>query len=101
HDVEKVLKISSKKEKDQVVVNISDTGLGMSEEVKEKIFEPFYTTKPVGKGTGLGLSISFGIVRDYDGTIDVESVEGRGTTFTIRFPVAEEEGQEILEVAGG
>ncbi|MGD9208457.1 MAG: PAS domain S-box protein, partial [Syntrophobacterales bacterium] len=53
HDVEKVLKISSKKEKDQVVVNISDTGLGMSEEVKEKIFEPFYTTKPVGKGTGL------------------------------------------------
>jgi histidine kinase len=101
HDVEKVLKISSKKEKDQVVVNISDTGLGMSEEVKEKIFEPFYTTKPVGKGTGLGLSISFGIVRDYDGTIDVESEEGRGTTFTIRFPAAEEEGQEILEVAGG
>jgi histidine kinase len=55
----------------------------------------------VGKGTGLGLSISFGIVRDYDGTIDVESEEGRGTTFTIRFPAAEEEGQEILEVAGG
>ncbi len=101
-DVEKVLKISSKTENDEVVVTISDTGPGMSEEVKEKIFEPFYTTKPVGKGTGLGLSISFGIVRDYDGSIEVESKEGRGTTFTIRFPVAEEEESlEPLEGIGG
>jgi histidine kinase len=100
-DVEKVLKISSKRENDEVVVTISDTGSGMSEEVKEKIFEPFYTTKPVGKGTGLGLSISFGIVRDYDGSIEVESAEGRGTTFTIRFPVAEEESLEPLEGIGG
>jgi signal transduction histidine kinase len=74
----------------------------MSEAVKEKVFEPFFTTKPVGKGTGLGLSISFGIVRDYDGTIEVESEEGRGTKFTIRFPaVAEKESQEPLEVIGG
>jgi histidine kinase len=99
--VEKVLEISSFRENDEVVVTISDTGLGMSEEVKEKIFEPFFTTKPVGKGTGLGLSISFGIIRDYDGNIDLESVEGQGTTFRIRFPAAEEETQESMEVLGG
>ena len=99
--VEKVLRISSFGENGQVVVTISDTGSGMSEEVKEKIFEPFFTTKPVGKGTGLGLSISFGIVRDYDGYIDLESVKGQGTTFRIRFPAVEEETQEPMEVSGG
>jgi histidine kinase len=99
--VEKILKIASFRENDEVVVTISDTGLGMSEEVKEKIFEPFFTTKPVGKGTGLGLSISFGIVRDYDGNIDLESVEGQGTTFKIRFPALEEETRKPMEVLGG
>jgi signal transduction histidine kinase len=95
------LKISSKREGQQVVVKISDTGPGMSEAVKEKIFEPFFTTKPVGKGTGLGLSISFGIVRDYDGIIEVQSVEGQGTTFSVSFPAATEETPEPKEVASG
>ncbi|UCE82212.1 MAG: HAMP domain-containing histidine kinase, partial [Deltaproteobacteria bacterium] len=100
-EVTKKLRISSNTKGDKVVVTISDTGLGMSETVKEKIFEPFFTTKPVGKGTGLGLSISFGIVRDYDGIIEVESVEGSGTKFTIRFPAAkEEESQKPMEVIG-
>ena len=100
--VEKVLRIHSYRENDNVVVTISDTGVGMSDEVKEKVFEPFFTTKPVGKGTGLGLSISFGIVSDYDGSIEMESFEGEGTRFKITFPAAEEEeSREATEAIGG
>jgi histidine kinase len=62
----------------------------MSEEVKHKIFEPFYTTKKVGKGTGLGVSISYGIIKDYKGSIEIESEVGKGTTFTLTFPQAPE-----------
>ena len=66
-----------------VVVGFEDNGLGMSAAQKEKIFEPFYTTKEVGKGTGLGLSISFGIIENHKGRIEVESEEGRGTTVRV------------------
>ena len=68
------------------VVEIRDTGTGISAAIIDKIFEPFFTTKQVGKGTGLGLSISYGIVRDYDGTISVKSREDEGSDFTIQFP---------------
>ncbi|MFC1867033.1 PAS domain S-box protein [Thermodesulfobacteriota bacterium] len=85
-NLEKRLKIKSFTENGHVVVSVSDTGIGMSEEVKKNIFEPFFTTKKIGKGTGLGVSISYGIVKDYDGVITLESEPGKGATFTIRFP---------------
>jgi PAS domain S-box-containing protein len=85
-DREKRLTIKSFAENEHVCVKVTDTGIGMSEEVKNKIFEPFYTTKKVGKGTGLGVSISYGIVKDYRGDIEIESEVGKGTTFIIKFP---------------
>ena len=85
-ECEKRLDITTSFKADHVVVTVTDTGIGMSEEVKNKIFEPFFTTKKIGKGTGLGISISYGIVRDYDGTIELESEVGKGTTFILRFP---------------
>ncbi len=83
---EKILRIKTYSGVNHVVAEVSDTGRGMSEEVKQKIFEPFFTTKGTGKGTGLGTSISFGIIKDYGGTIDIESEYGKGAKFIIRFP---------------
>ena len=72
---------------DQVWISIADTGKGIPPELMTRIFDPFFTTKPVGKGTGLGLSVSYGIIEKHGGRIEVESVLGQGTTFTIRLPV--------------
>ncbi|WFP49907.1 bacteriohemerythrin [Methylomonas sp. EFPC3] len=72
---------------DWVFVEIADTGSGMSDEVKAKIFDPFFTTKPVGKGTGLGLSLSYKIIKDHQGEIQVDSVQGQGTVFRIFLPL--------------
>ena len=71
----------------QVQITVADNGGGMSEEVKNRVFEPFFTTKDVGSGTGLGLSISYGIIERHNGTIQVESEEGKGTKFVISLPV--------------
>jgi len=87
-DWNKILKIKSCVEDDHVVVTVYDNGIGIPEDIRDKVFEPFFTTKDVGKGTGLGMSISYGIIKDYSGTIDVESNPGNGTTFTITFPIA-------------
>jgi histidine kinase len=73
-----------------VTVRVTDNGTGIPQSITDRIFEPFFTTKKAGKGTGLGLSISYSIVRDYDGTIRVESVEGKGSTFIVQFPLAGE-----------
>jgi histidine kinase len=72
-----------------VIIEIKDTGVGIPRSRLEKVFEPFFTTKEVGRGTGLGLSISYGIVQDYGGTIEVETQEGEGSNFIIRFPVSQ------------
>jgi signal transduction histidine kinase len=66
---------------------VQDTGIGIPAKNLLKIFDPFFTTKPPGEGTGLGLSVSYGIVARHGGRIDVSSVEGKGTTFTILLPI--------------
>lgn len=83
-----VIEISTRQLSDtHIEIKISDNGPGMPEEVRKKIFEPFFTTKPVGEGTGLGLSIVYNIIRNHQGTVEVESETGVGTTFIITLPV--------------
>ena len=72
---------------ENVWIEIADTGKGMTPAVKRRVFEPFYTTKPVGKGTGLGLSITWDIVERHGGSIEVESEPGRGSTFRLTLPI--------------
>jgi PAS domain S-box-containing protein len=79
----------------QVRITIEDTGSGMTAEVLDRIFDPFFTTKPVGTGTGLGLSVCHGVVQELGGSIRVSSEPGRGSTFTVRLPIA---GPEVALV---
>lgn len=77
-------KIGNKK---YVEIEFTDTGPGIPKEQLARIFEPFYTTKPVGKGTGLGLAVSYGIIKKHGGSIDVKSEYGKGASFFVRLPV--------------
>lgn len=82
---------------DSIVIRISDNGLGMSQEVQQRLFEPFFTTKPAGKGTGLGMSISHQIVSElHGGCLQCISIPGRGTEFIIEIPI----GQQKLHTVG-
>ena len=83
-----VITVRTWHEDDNVFVSVRDCGKGMTDEVMNRIFEPFYTTKELGKGTGLGLSISADIVRKHGGEITVQSEVGVGTLFTVRLPLA-------------
>ena len=86
----KKLTIRTALEGDWVSTIISDNGIGMSDETKQKIYEPFFTTKDVGEATGLGMSISYGIIESHKGTIEVETEEEEGTTVSVKLPVKKE-----------
>ncbi|QWV93854.1 response regulator [Geomonas oryzisoli] len=90
HAANDVIRVSTRLEEREghscAVVEIADTGIGMSDEVKQHLFEPFFTTKEVGGGVGLGLAISHGIVRDHEGSIEVESQAGQGSLFRVVLP---------------
>ena len=82
-----VLSLEVGRGENEVWVRIADTGAGISPEGLDKIFDPFYTTAPVGKGSGLGLSICYSIVKQHLGAVEVTSTPGRGSVFTVRFPI--------------
>ena len=79
--------VSTKRVNDKIEISVKDNGTGIPEKIKEKIFQPFFTTKPTGSGTGLGLSLSYDIVKSHGGEIKVESKENEGTEFIISLPV--------------
>ncbi len=90
-----LVKVTTRSDEDHVIVDVADEGPGIPSHVLPRSFDPFFTTQPVGKGTGLGLSICYGIVRKHGGNITVNTSEGIGTTFHVKFPVpGDEKGAE-------
>jgi len=86
--VKPAITIRSFYENERVALTVADNGSGIPQDILDEVFEPFFTTKEVGGGMGLGLSISYGIVKDYNGNIDIQSKEGEGTTVKLTFPCA-------------
>ena len=81
------ISITTKVQKKSFIISINDNGTGIPATELKKIFDPFYTTKEVGRGLGLGLSISYSIVEEHSGSIKVESVLQKGSTFTVILPI--------------
>jgi two-component system NtrC family sensor kinase len=79
--------VATKKDNDKVVITVRDNGNGIPTKVVDKIFQPFFTTKPTGQGTGLGLSLSYDIVKAHDGEIKVQTKEGEGSEFIVQLPL--------------
>ena len=84
-----------------VVINVTDTGVGMDMSTQERIFEPFYTTKERGRGVGMGLTASYGIVKSHDGFIDLWSKKNQGTCFKIYLPVAKKIAKKTIDIETG
>jgi signal transduction histidine kinase len=91
------LSVSVLEEGDELVMEFSDSGPGIRD--PQRIFDPFYTTKPVGKGMGLGLSVTYGVVQDHQGKISCENRVGGGAVFEVRFPLAKQRAPNIAEAA--
>ncbi len=85
---EPTVSVSTKKEPDKVLITVKDNGNGIPQKILDKIFQPFFTTKPTGQGTGLGLSLSYDIVKAHGGELKVETKEGEGSEFIITLPIA-------------
>ncbi len=80
--------VSTKKVAGKVEISVKDNGTGIPEKVLDKIYQPFFTTKPTGQGTGLGLSLSYDIIKAHGGELKVKTKEGEGAEFIIQLPVA-------------
>jgi signal transduction histidine kinase len=83
---EPTISVTTKKSGNRVYITVSDNGNGIPQKIIDKIFQPFFTTKPTGEGTGLGLSLSYDIVKAHGGTLKVESTEGECSDFIIMIP---------------
>jgi signal transduction histidine kinase len=83
------IKVSTQKLDGKVEIKIADNGNGIAEKIKEKIFQPFFTTKPAGQGTGLGLSLSYDIIKAHGGDIKINASEGKGSEFSVILPLSE------------
>jgi two-component system, NtrC family, sensor kinase len=93
--------VASRREGDHVFVVVSDTGAGIPSEHLARIYDPFFSTKPIGQGTGLGLSITYGIVQEHQGTIVCDSQVGQGTRFTVSFPALAPSRSESAGTSAG
>jgi signal transduction histidine kinase len=84
---EPTVSISTKKTGSHIEISVADNGGGISQKVRDKIFQPFFTTKPTGQGTGLGLSLSYDILKAHGGKVELETAEGEGCNFTVILPI--------------